>query len=83
MPTNFSPKDPANPYADYSVEQMYAFLSGVQLTRDIGSAYEYSNLGGGLLGHALTLSARATDYEALVRARVITPLGHDEHGDYA
>jgi CubicO group peptidase (beta-lactamase class C family) len=50
MPTNFSPKDPANPYADYSVEQMYAFLSGVQLTRDIGSAYEYSNLGGGLLG---------------------------------
>jgi D-alanyl-D-alanine-carboxypeptidase/D-alanyl-D-alanine-endopeptidase len=75
MPTNFSPKDPANPYADYSVEQMYAFLSGVQLTRDIGSAYEYSNLGGGLLGHALTLSARATDYEELVRARVIAPLG--------
>ena len=75
MPTNFSPKDPANLYADYSVEQMYAFLSGVQLTRDIGSADQYSNLGGGLLGHALTLSARATDYEALVRARVITPLG--------
>jgi serine-type D-Ala-D-Ala carboxypeptidase/endopeptidase len=75
MPTNFSPKDAANPYADYSVEHLYAFLSGVQLTRDIGSAYEYSNLGRGLLGHALTLSARATDYEALVRARVISPLG--------
>ena len=38
MPTNFSPKDPANPYADYSFEHMYAFLSGYQLTRDIGSA---------------------------------------------
>jgi CubicO group peptidase (beta-lactamase class C family) len=75
MPTNFSPKDPANPYADYSVENLYSFLSGVQLTRDIGSAYEYSNLGGGLLGHALTLSARAADYESLVRARVTTPLG--------
>jgi serine-type D-Ala-D-Ala carboxypeptidase/endopeptidase len=75
LPTNFSPKDPANPYADYSVENLYAFLSGVQLTRDIGTQYEYSNLGGGLLGHALTLRARATDYEALVSARVTAPLG--------
>ncbi len=57
MPTNFTPKDPANPYADYSVEQMYQFLSAYQLTRDIGSQYEYSNLGGGLLGHALARRA--------------------------
>jgi serine-type D-Ala-D-Ala carboxypeptidase/endopeptidase len=75
MPTNFAPKDPANPYADYSFENLYTFLSGYQLTRDIGSEYEYSNLGGGLLGHALTLAARATDYESLVRARVAAPLG--------
>jgi len=75
MPDNFTPKDPANPYADYSPENLYAFLSGYQLTRDIGAAYEYSNLGGGLLGHALTLRAQATDYESLVRARVIAPLG--------
>jgi D-alanyl-D-alanine-carboxypeptidase/D-alanyl-D-alanine-endopeptidase len=75
MPTNFSPKDPANPYADYSVENLYSFLSSVQLTRDIGSEYEYSNIGGGLLGHALTLRARATDYESLVHARVVAPLG--------
>jgi CubicO group peptidase (beta-lactamase class C family) len=57
MPSNFTPKDPANPYADYSVEQMYQFISGYQLTRDIGSQYEYSNLGGGLLGHALARRA--------------------------
>jgi CubicO group peptidase (beta-lactamase class C family) len=75
MPNNFAPKDPANPYADYSAENLYAFLSGYQLTRDIGTEYEYSNLGGGLLGHALTLRARATDYESLVHARVIVPLG--------
>ena len=74
LPTNFAPKDAANPYADYSVENLYAFLSGYRLTRDIGTEYEYSNLGGGLLGHALALRAR-TDYEALVRARVTTPLG--------
>src|SRR5579863_7445460 len=37
LPTNFAPKDPANPYADYSVEQLYQFLSTYQLTRDIES----------------------------------------------
>src|SRR3954451_7849113 len=75
MPTNFAPKDPANPYADYSVENMYAFLGGYQLARDIGTAYEYSNFGAGLLGHALTLRTKATDYETLVAARVLKPLG--------
>jgi D-alanyl-D-alanine-carboxypeptidase/D-alanyl-D-alanine-endopeptidase len=75
MPTNFAPKDPANPYADYSSENMYAFLSGYQLSRDIGSEYEYSNFGAGLLGHALVLRTRSTDYETLVRARILTPLG--------
>jgi len=74
LPTNMSPKDPANPYADYSVEQLYQFLSAYQLTRDIGSQYEYSNLGGGLLGHVLALRA-GTSYEALVKARICDPLG--------
>ena len=37
MPSNFAPKDGANPYADYSVEQMYQFLSGHQLGRDVGA----------------------------------------------
>jgi D-alanyl-D-alanine-carboxypeptidase/D-alanyl-D-alanine-endopeptidase len=74
MPTNFHPKDPGNPYADFSVAQLYEFLSSVELTRDIGSTYEYSNLGGGLLGHALARRA-GTDYETLVRTRILDPLG--------
>lgn len=74
MPTNFAPKDPNNPYADYSEEQLYQFLAGYQLTRDIGSKYEYSNLGAGLLGLALTRRARM-DYEQLVRSRICDPLG--------
>ena len=45
MPTNFTPKDPANPYADYTIRQLYDFLSGYQLPRDPGERYEYSNLG--------------------------------------
>lgn len=74
MPNNMTPKDPENPYADYTVQQMYDFLSGYQLTRDIGSQYEYSNLAVGLLGHALTLRA-GVSYEALVRSRICDPLG--------
>ena len=73
LPTNFTPKDPANPYADYSVDQLYQFLSSYTLTRDIGAQYEYSNLGGGLLGHVLARRA-GMDYEALVRTRILDPL---------
>jgi serine-type D-Ala-D-Ala carboxypeptidase/endopeptidase len=74
MPNNFTPKDPDNPYADYTVQQMYDFLSGYKLTRDVGSQYEYSNLGVGLLGHVLSLRA-GISYEALVRSRICDPLG--------
>ena len=73
MPTNFQPKDMANPYADYTPERLYQFLSGYQLTRDIGAQYEYSNLGVGLLGYALTLRA-GKNYEGMVRSRVLDPL---------
>jgi CubicO group peptidase (beta-lactamase class C family) len=73
LPTNFTPKDPRNPYADYSVDQLYAFLSGYTLTRGIGEKYEYSNLGVGLLGHILALRA-GKDYETLVRKRICEPL---------
>jgi serine-type D-Ala-D-Ala carboxypeptidase/endopeptidase len=79
LPTNMSPKDPANPYADYSVEQLYQFLAGYQLTRDIGSQYEYSNLGGGLLGHVLALRA-GMSYEALIESRICAPLGMNSTG---
>jgi len=73
LPANFSPKDPANPYADYSAENLYQFLSTYELTRDIGAQYEYSNLGAGLLGHVLARRA-GTDYEALVTSRICRPL---------
>src|SRR5580693_7913925 len=57
-----NPQDPMNnPFADYTVDQLYQFLSGYRLTRDIGSQYEYSNLGVGLLGTCwLCAPARAT-----------------------
>lgn len=77
MPDNFNPADPMNPYTDYSVEQMYAFLNGCTLTREIGSDYEYSNLAQGLLGHILAL-AGDTDYETLVQLVIAAPLEMQE-----
>src|SRR5688500_8446717 len=40
MPTNFKPANPKNPYADYTPDLLYAFLSGYRLTRDIGAQFE-------------------------------------------
>ena len=74
MPTNFAPKDSTNPYADYTVERLYSFLAGYSLPRAIGERYEYSNLGFGLLGHALARRGNR-DYEALLIERVLAPLG--------
>lgn len=73
MPNNFKPANPANPYADYTVQQMYDFLASYELPRDIGSRFEYSNLGVGLLGHVLALRA-GKSWEALVTERILVPL---------
>lgn len=84
LPDNLTPASLENPYADYTKEHFYAFLSKHRLTRDIGVEYEYSNLGFGLLGHALALNADVRDadasYETLVRNRITTPLGMDSTG---
>jgi CubicO group peptidase (beta-lactamase class C family) len=72
-PVNLRPKDPSDPFADYSAQQLYEFLAAYQLPRDIGSEWEYSNLGSGLLGLALGLRERL-DYGALVQTRIAQPL---------
>jgi D-alanyl-D-alanine-carboxypeptidase/D-alanyl-D-alanine-endopeptidase len=74
MPNNFEPEDIKNPFADYSVKQLYEFLSDYDLPRDIGSKYEYSNVGMGLLGHILELHT-GKPYEALIKERITEPLG--------
>jgi D-alanyl-D-alanine-carboxypeptidase/D-alanyl-D-alanine-endopeptidase len=69
----------ARPHADYSVDDLYQFLSSYSLPRDPGSEFEYSNLGAGLLGHLLG-SRAGTDYESLVRDRITQPLGMRDTG---
>ena len=74
LPDNLDPADPENPYADYGLGRLFAFLASHELARDIGEAVEYSNLGVGLLGNALARHGD-TDYESLVTARILGPLG--------
>ena len=73
LPDNLVPADWANPYADYTAEHLYEFLADHELTRDIGETVGYSNLGYGLLGHALALS-EGTDYEQVIEQRILEPL---------
>jgi len=73
LPDNMEPADTADPYVDYTAERLYAFLAHAKLNHPIGSTYEYSNLGVGLLGHVLTRAAKL-DYDALVKARIARPL---------
>lgn len=79
LPDNLEPADPTNPYADYTVDRLYQFLTHYTLERYPGAQYEYSNLGMGLLGHVLALRA-GMSYEELVRERILDPLGMSNTG---
>ncbi|MEX0287961.1 MAG: serine hydrolase [Flavobacteriaceae bacterium] len=79
MPDNFNPANPFNPYVDYTEKQLYDFLSGHSLRRDIGAQYEYSNYAMGLLGHVLA-AKKNTSYEELMLAVIAKPLGMDNTG---
>ena len=76
IPDNLDPKHAENPYADYTVEKMYAFLSRYQPPRHREADWQYSSLGMGLLGHAIALEA-GTNYESLVVDRICRPLKMD------
>jgi serine-type D-Ala-D-Ala carboxypeptidase/endopeptidase len=65
-----------NPFANYTSENLYTFLSGYTLTSDPGTKFIYSNLGVGLLGHAISLKA-GVDYESLAVDRICRPLHMD------
>jgi serine-type D-Ala-D-Ala carboxypeptidase/endopeptidase len=73
-----APDRPRGPYAAYSAERLYQFLANYELMRTPGDSFEYSNVGVGLLGHALVLRAGASDYESLLRTRILGPLRMDD-----
>jgi len=74
LPDNMNPADNFNPYLDYTEDKLFAFLNNYNLPRDIGSQYEYSNLGMGLLG-VLVSRIDGKLYRETVEQRILNPLG--------
>jgi serine-type D-Ala-D-Ala carboxypeptidase/endopeptidase len=68
-----------NPYAWFTVDDLYAGLPSTRLRREPGGRPRYSNLGYGLLGHVLAVRAGA-GYEQLVQERICGPLGLGDTG---
>lgn len=73
MPDNFHPADLQNPYADYRPANLYEFIAKHGVSKPANTSFNYSNLGVGLLGQALTNRA-ATTYPELLRAEIAGPL---------
>ncbi len=67
----------ADPYADYSVADLLDFLKNFNATRVRNTHFEYSNIGFGVLGYALTRAAKMDSFEALLSERILMPLNMD------
>ena len=74
MPPGFRWSERPNPVADFDAARLYAFFHSRGMHRRPGASFVYSNIGFGLLGHALAVRA-GTGYAALVREIVTEPLG--------
>ena len=74
------PNYPPNPDLDkkyeYNQDGIYEYLADFVIHREIGSQYEYSNTGGSLLGHLLSLH-EGKSYEQTLKERVLDKLGMD------
>jgi len=83
MPPGFTPflmltASRNDPYSKYEDENLRITLSQLELDRPIGSRYEYSNLGVGLLGRTLAFAAAEESTTGLFQKRLLAPLGlHD------
>src|SRR3954468_5632900 len=71
---------PADPFAHFDEATLTKYLPGTKVRHAIGAYHEYSNLGVGLLGHALAHASKADSFEALLTDRVLKPLGLTDTG---
>src|SRR6201996_3042829 len=77
VPAGYRPADMNNPYADATERRLLDALAAAKLTREPGSQWEYSNFAMIVLSYALAKRA-GKDYEALLRERLLGPLGMNE-----
>jgi CubicO group peptidase (beta-lactamase class C family) len=69
-----------NPYAKYDQAALRKGLATTKLQSAIGARHDYSNVGVGLLGHALAFASKAPSYEAALTDHVLKPLGMTDTG---
>jgi len=74
LPSNQTDVQTADPYANYGEQALLSFLADWRPSVQRGSRFEYSNLGFGLLGHALG-RRHGGGFEAALTQRVLQPLG--------
>lgn len=72
-PDNMNTKDEDTYFKDYTIQNFYTFINSYQVTKPIGNAGAYSNLGMGILGFVLKESQRKT-YAELIQDQVLKPL---------
>lgn len=73
LPSDLLMQDAKQPYSNYSTEQLYKYCSEYEFTREPDEKIEYSNLAVALLGQLLA-DMNNTDYESLLKERIISPL---------
>jgi CubicO group peptidase (beta-lactamase class C family) len=74
LPSNLRVHRPLDPFADYPVADLYAFLSAYKPAAAPPRPADYSNLGAGLLGFILE-RAYQEPYGRLVAEKIAIPLG--------
>lgn len=66
--------NPTNPYKNYDEEDLKEYCTKLLvLENEVGSKSSYSNLGAGMLGHALSIRYKKT-YEELLQELIFEPL---------
>jgi CubicO group peptidase (beta-lactamase class C family) len=70
-------KDMNDPYADYTIDDLYASLADVKLAEGAGKTSEYSNYGVSLLGQLLA-EKEGRPYAELVEEWITGPLALDD-----
>lgn len=73
MPANVVLTDYNNPGVEMTVDQLLKSVGAYELTRDVGSGYEYSDAGYDVLG-LVEASVGHTDFETLLKSRIFRPL---------
>jgi CubicO group peptidase (beta-lactamase class C family) len=79
LPSNLRSDGQPNPFGGYDTAKLRAFLAHYELPRDPGAAFEYSDVGFGLLGHALA-GLEHTTWEILASRAILEPLGMTTSG---